>query len=72
MFQTRKRNRNLFEDEEEENYYKRVSVSNFCSNNSFEHKSNGDRNKTLSVQEYLNKIRPCLKDSISNLEKSGI
>ena len=72
MFQTRKRNRNLFENEEEENYYKRVSVSNFCSNNSFEHKSNGDRNKTLSVEEYLNKIRPCLKDNISNLEKSGI
>ena len=32
-------------------------------------KSNSDRNKTLSVEEYLNKIRPYLKDIINNLKK---
>ena len=31
--------------------------------------SNSDRNKTLSVEEYLNKIRPYLKN-INNLKKS--
>ena len=29
-----------------------------------------DRNKTLSVEEYLNKIRPYLKDIINSLKKS--
>ena len=63
--------KNLFEHEkEEENYYKPVRVSNFWSNNYIEYESNGDRNKTLSVEEYLNKIRPYLKDIINNLKKS--
>ena len=33
------------------------------------YKSNSDRNKTLSVEEYIKKIRPYLKD-INNLKKS--
>ena len=47
-----------------------VRVSNFWSKNYIECKSNDDRNKTLSVEEYLNKIRPYLKDIINNLKKS--
>ena len=46
--------KNLFEQKEEENYYKTIRVSNFWSNNYIEYESNGDRNKTLSVEEYLN------------------
>ena len=34
------------------------------------YESNSDKNKTLSVEEYLNKIRPYLKDIINNLKKS--
>ena len=45
-------------------------MNNFWSNNYIEYGSNGDRNKTLSVEEYLNKIRPYLKDIINNLKKS--
>ena len=45
-------------------------MSNFWSNNYIEYESSDDRNKTLSVEEYLNKIRPCLKDIIKNLKKS--
>ena len=45
--------KNLFEHEEEENYYKTVRVSNFWSNNYIEYESNSDRNKILSVEEYL-------------------
>ena len=56
----------------EENYYKPVRQSKFWSNNYLEYESNGERNKTLSVEEYLNKIRPYLKDIISNLKKSDI
>ena len=57
--------RNLFE-----NYYKPVRVNNFWSNNYVKHKSNDNSNKTLSVEEYLNKIRPHLKGIINNLKKS--
>ena len=40
--------------------------------NPFEHEAeeNSYRNKTLSVEEYLNKIRPYLKDIINNFKKS--
>ena len=61
----------LLEHEEEEvNYYKPARVNNFSSNNYIEYKSNGDRNKTLPVEEYLKKISPYLKDVINNLKKS--
>ena len=63
--------KNLFDlEKEEENYCKPVRVSNFWSNNYIEYKSNGDRNKTLSVEEYLNKIRRYLKDIMNNLKTS--
>ena len=62
--------KDLFEYEEEENYYKPLRVSNFWSNNYIEYKSSRDRNKTLSVEEYLNKIRSYLEDIIINLKKS--
>ena len=38
--------------------------SNFWSKNYIEYESNIDRNKKLSVEEFLNKIRPYLKDII--------
>ena len=62
--------KDLFEYEEEENYYKPLRVSNFWSNNYIEYKSSRDRNKTLSVEEYLNKTRSYLEDIIINLKKS--
>ena len=56
--------KNLFEHEEEENYYKPVRVNNFWSNIL---KNIGNRNKAPSAEEYLNKIRPYLK-SIMNIQ----
>ena len=44
---------NRFEHEEEENYYKPVRVSNFWIKNYIKYESNGDRNKTLPVEECL-------------------
>ena len=55
---------------EEEDYYKPVKAVNIWSNNYIEYKNNDNR-KTLSVQKYLNKIRPHLKDIINNLKKYG-
>ena len=60
---------NLFEHEKE-NYYKPVRLNNFWSNNYIKCERNSDWNKTLSVEEYLIKIRPYLEDIISNLKKS--
>ena len=50
--------------------FKPVSVINFWSNNYIEYESNCDRNKTISVEEYLNKVGSYLKDIIDNLKKS--
>ena len=50
--------------------FKPVSVINFWSNNYIEYESNCDRNKTTSVEEYLNKVGSYLKDIIDNLKKS--
>ena len=50
--------RNLFKLKQELNY------------TAIKDESNGDRNKTLLVEEYLNKITPCLKDSINNIKKT--
>ena len=58
--------KNLFENGEEENYYKPVKASNSWSNNYIEYESNGDRNKAPSVEQYLNKTEPYLK----NIKKS--
>ena len=62
--------KNLF-GHEEENYYKPLIINDFWSINYIEYESNSDRIKTLLVEEYLNKIRPYLKDIMNNLKKSG-
>ena len=41
--------KNLFEHEEEENYYKSARVSNFWNNNRIEYESKSERNKKISV-----------------------
>ena len=53
--------RNFFEHEE--NYYKPVRVNNVWSTNHIEYESNSNKNKTISVKKYLNKIRPYYKVS---------
>ena len=42
----------------------------FWSDKYIEYESNGDNNKTLSVEEYLGKTRSQLKEIINNLKKS--
>ena len=61
--------KNLFEQEED--YYKPVRVGNFHSNNYIEYENNGDRNKTPSIKEYLDEIKPYLKGIINNIRKPG-
>ena len=60
--------KNFFE--QQENYQKPARIRNFLSKNYVEYKSNGDRNKTLSIKKYLDKTKPYLKDIKNNLRKS--
>ena len=57
----------LFEQKEEEDYYKEVRVGYFYSNNYIEYARNDDKNKT---NKYHDEINPYLKDIIINLKKS--
>ena len=58
--------RTLFEQEEED-YYKPKRVSNFWNNNYIEHESNV-KNNNLSLDEYLNKIKPYLNDILIDFQ----
>ena len=60
----------IFLSMKKKNCYDQVRVSNFWSNKYFKYESSSDTNITLSVEEYLNKTRPYLKDIINNLKKS--
>ena len=59
--------RNLFEQEED--YFKPLRVNKFWNNNYIEYESNGDRNKNLTIKEYLEEIKPYLKGIINDLQK---
>ena len=50
-------NRILFE-EKYDDYYKPKRVSNSWNHNYIEYESNENRNKNLSLEEHLNKIKP--------------
>ena len=56
---------------QQEDYYKPMRVCNFWRNNYIEYDSNDDRNKILSIKEYLGVIKQYLKDII-NISKNLI
>ena len=56
--------RTFFEQEGDDEDFKPKRLSNFWNNNYIEYKSSGDRNKNLSLDEYLNKIEPYSRDII--------
>ena len=45
-------------------------IITYQSNNYNEHESNDDRSKTISIEEFLNKIRAYIKGIINNLRKT--
>ena len=59
-------------ERQEEDYYKPKRISSFWNNNYIEYKGNGNRNNDLSLDEYLNKIKPYLKDIMIDLHRSDI
>ena len=50
---------------------KPVRVGNFCSNSYTKHESNVDRNNTLSLKEYLNKINHTWKKNDTKTNDSN-
>ena len=57
--------RTLFED-----YYEPKRVSNFWNNNYIKYERNGDKNRNLSLDEYLPKTKPYLTNIIINFQNS--
>ena len=54
-------------EQQEENYYKHKRLSNFWNYNYIEYESNGDKNRNLSLDNYLSKIKPYLRNIIVDL-----
>ena len=58
--------RALYEPEEEEGYYEPQKRKSAVDDNYIEYKSNGDRDKTLSIEEYFNMTKPYLSNIIND------
>ena len=61
---------NLF-DEINEDYYKPIKTKGAFNNNYIEYESRGDKDKNLSLEGYLDIIRPFLEDMINNHRAHG-
>ena len=60
----------LFESGEED-YYKLIRIRNAFSSNYVEYESNVDKDKTLSIKDYADKIKPYLSDIINYHKTQG-
>ena len=56
----------MFEEINENDYYKPMLVKSSLNESYKEYESRGDKNKLLSIEEYLNEIIPYLKELINN------
>ena len=54
-----------------EDNYKPVRIVNAFSSNYIEYKSNGDKDKTLSIKDYLDEVKPYLSDIINDHKTQG-
>ena len=61
----------LFDLSNDEDYYKPIKTNDAFNSNYIEYESKGDKNKTLSIKEYLNMIRPYLRDIINDHKTQG-
>ena len=48
-----------------------MRIGNAFSSNYIEYKSNGDKNKTLSIKDFLDEIKPYLSDIINDHKTQG-
>lgn len=48
-----------------------MRISNAFDDNFVEYRSNGDKEKTLPIEKYFNKIKPYLSGMINDLQNQG-
>ena len=60
----------MFESDNKD-YYQPVRFTNAFDDNFIEYESNGDKDKRLSIEEYLDKIRPYFINITNNLKTQG-
>ena len=53
---------------DKKDYYKPIRDVNAFSSNYIEYESNKDKDKTLSIEEYLDEVKPYLNDSIDGFK----
>ena len=53
-------------DDVNEDYYKPIRTGKAFSSNYIEYECNGDKDKSLSIKKYLNKIKRYLNDLLDN------
>ena len=58
--------RYLFNEITKEDYYEPIETKSVFDGNYIEHESRGDNDDNLALEEYLNMIRPYLRDMIDN------
>ena len=58
--------RDLFDSSISEDYYRPIIVKSAFNNNYIKYESKGDKDKILTISEYLDKIRPYLVDMIND------
>ena len=63
--------RNLFDLPIDEDYYKTIKTNDAFNRNYIEHESSGDKDKTLTIKEYLTMIKPYLSDMINDYITQG-
>ena len=63
--------KNLFDLSIDEYYYKPIKINYAFNSNYIEYESKRDKNKTLSIKEYLNMVRPYLRDIINDHKTQG-
>ena len=64
----------IYYDPESKDYYKPIKTNSAFNGNYIQYKSSGDKDKNLSLKEYLNMIKPYLSDIINDhkkIENSG-
>ena len=61
----------LFNEVNEEDYYKPTEVKSAFDGSYMLYESKGDKDARLSIDEYFNIIRPYLKDMIDNHRSKG-
>ena len=54
-----------------EDYYKPIKVNGIFNNNCIQYESKGDKDKILTISEYLDMIRPYLVDMINDYKNQS-